>query len=121
MESAFPVTPTRSTCPLTKGAERDTEAPLPVHPQGDKGDARTSPVYGQNRKTGESAGQERTAVVCRFGGLWSADPGGSVLLDTGFKKETWSHACGTLLSSKTEGTHFAPPCKGVRNVTFLFL
>ena len=73
MESAFPVTPTRSTCPLTKGAERDMEAPLPVHPQGNKSDARTFPIYGQKRENGESAGQERSssgrhvygALVCR--------------------------------------------------------
>ena len=121
VESAFPVTPTRSTCPLTKGAETDTEAPLPVHPQGDKSDDRTSPIYGQNRETRESAGQEQTAVVSMFVGLWSVGPGGSVFLYMGFKKETWSHVRGILLSSKTEGIHFAPPCKGVRNVTFLFL
>lgn len=62
------------------------EAPLPVHPQEDKSDARTSPIYGQKRETGESAGQERTAAVAVFMGLWSVDPGGSVFLDMGFKK-----------------------------------
>ena len=76
MESAFPVTPTRSTCPLTKEAERETWKPLSQFiPKRIKVMLEPPRSMGKKGKPGRVLGRrEQQRSPCLWGsGLWTQE------------------------------------------------
>ena len=76
MESAFPVTPTRSKCPLTKEAERETWKPLSQFiPKRIKVMLEPPRSRGKKEKLGRVLGRrEQQWSPCLWGsGLWTQE------------------------------------------------